>query len=185
MEQSHTWIQYITQCGMCSSNVSAEGCKDGWTDGWTDGGTDGGTDKWYWPPGVWFNIKMSYYQYRKSHCGDKTILRPDNGIPYTSKMTSLYWIRAQATLRSKGSINVNTRIWGASLYFTSLQNAFLWYFSVDWNNIPHPVLQFVLQMRWQSCHLISNTNFTADLWSWIKDQQIYNLMETAWRVPQL
>ena len=42
------------------------------------------------------NIKMSSYQYRKSHCGDKTILRPSylhNGISYTDKMTSLYWIR--------------------------------------------------------------------------------------------
>ena len=27
-------------------------------------------------PGGWFNIKMPSYQYRKSHCGDKTILRP-------------------------------------------------------------------------------------------------------------
>ena len=26
--------------------------------------------------GPWFNIKMSSYQYRKSHGGDKTILRP-------------------------------------------------------------------------------------------------------------
>ena len=49
-------------------------------------------------PGPWFNIKMSSYQYRNSHCGDKTILRPSylhNGIPYTGKMTSLYWIRVQ------------------------------------------------------------------------------------------
>ena len=48
--------------------------------------------------GPWFNIKMSPYQYRKSHCGDKTILRPSylhNGISYTGKTTSLYWIRAQ------------------------------------------------------------------------------------------
>ena len=48
------------------------------------------------PTGSWFNIKMSY-QHRKSHCGDKTILRPSylhNGISYTGKMTSLYWIRA-------------------------------------------------------------------------------------------
>ena len=47
--------------------------------------------------GPWFNIKMSSYQYRKSHCGDKTILRPSylhNGISYTGKMTSLYWIGA-------------------------------------------------------------------------------------------
>ena len=48
--------------------------------------------------GPWFNIKMISYQYRKSHCGDKTILRPSylhNEISYTGKMTSLYWIRAQ------------------------------------------------------------------------------------------
>ena len=43
-----------------------------------------------------FNIKMSSYQYRKSHCGDKTVVRSSylyNGISYTGK-TSLYWIRA-------------------------------------------------------------------------------------------
>ena len=48
-------------------------------------------------PGPWFNIKMSSYQYRKSHCLDKTILLPsylNNGISYTGKMTSLYWIGA-------------------------------------------------------------------------------------------
>ena len=40
---------------------------------------------------------MSSYQYRKSHYGDKTILRPfylHNGISHTGKTTSLYWIRA-------------------------------------------------------------------------------------------
>ena len=48
-------------------------------------------------PGGQINIKMWSYQYRKSHCGDKTIWRPfylHNGISYTGKMTSLYWIRA-------------------------------------------------------------------------------------------
>ena len=48
--------------------------------------------------GPWLNIKMSSYQYRKSHCGDKTILRPPylhNGNSYTGKTTSLYWIGAQ------------------------------------------------------------------------------------------
>ena len=47
-----------------------------------------------------FNIKMISYQHRKSHCRDKTILRPSylhNGISYTGKMTSLYWIRAQVS----------------------------------------------------------------------------------------
>ena len=41
--------------------------------------------------GLWCNIKMSSYQYRKSHYGDKTILRPSylhNGISYTGKTTS-------------------------------------------------------------------------------------------------
>ena len=45
-------------------------------------------------PGPWFNIKVSPCQYRKSHCGDKTIVRSfylHNGISYTGKMTSLYW----------------------------------------------------------------------------------------------
>ena len=48
-------------------------------------------------PGPWFNIKMSYFQYRKSHCGAKTILRPSylhNGISYTGKTASLCWIGA-------------------------------------------------------------------------------------------
>ena len=46
--------------------------------------------------GPWFNVKMLSYQYRKSHCRDKTILRLSylrSGISYTGKMTSLYWIR--------------------------------------------------------------------------------------------
>ena len=37
------------------------------------------------------------YQYRKSNCGNKTILGPSylhNGISYTVKMTSLYWFGA-------------------------------------------------------------------------------------------
>ena len=44
-----------------------------------------------------FNIKMSSYQYRKSHCGDKTVVRSSylhNGTSYTGKMSSLYWIGA-------------------------------------------------------------------------------------------
>ena len=49
--------------------------------------------------GPWFNIKMPSYRYRKSHCGDKTVVRSSylhNGISYTVKMTFLYWIRAQS-----------------------------------------------------------------------------------------
>ena len=63
------------------------------------------SNEWH-KPGGWFNIEMPSYQYRKSHCGDKTILRPSylhNGISYTGKMTSLYWTRALTTWQ-------NTRI---------------------------------------------------------------------------
>ena len=57
---------------------------------------------WHHPlPGPRFNIKISPYQYRKSHCGDKTVIRSSylrNGISYTGKKSSLYWIRALADL---------------------------------------------------------------------------------------
>ena len=51
--------------------------------------------------GPWFNINMSSYKYRKSHCGDKTILRPSylhNWISYTGKTISLYRIGAQVPM---------------------------------------------------------------------------------------
>ena len=54
-------------------------------------------------PAVRLNKKMSSYQYRKSHCGDKTVVRSSylhNGISYTGKMLSLYWIRAQVVDQS-------------------------------------------------------------------------------------
>ena len=48
-----------------------------------------------------FNIKVSSNQYRKSHCGNKTVVRSSylhNGISYTGKMTSLYWISPQVCI---------------------------------------------------------------------------------------
>ena len=63
-------------------------------------------------PGGWFNKKMSCYLYRKSHYGDKMILRPSylhNGISYTGKTTSLYWIRAHWAHLSMGKFTVH---WG-------------------------------------------------------------------------
>ena len=58
-------------------------------------------------PGPWFNIKMSSYQYRKSHCGDKTVVRSSylhNGISYTGKMTSLYWFSPQVIIWTKAGL---------------------------------------------------------------------------------
>ena len=49
-------------------------------------------------PGPWFNIKISSYRYRKSHCGDNTVVRSSylhNGISYTGKTISLYWFSPQ------------------------------------------------------------------------------------------
>ena len=57
-------------------------------------------------PGPWFKLKMTSYQYRKSHCGDKTILRPSylhNGISDTVKITSIYWIGDQVLYTSTTS----------------------------------------------------------------------------------
>ena len=47
----------------------------------------------------WFNIHS--YQYRKSHCWDKGLLRLSyfhNEISYTGKTAYLYWIKAQASM---------------------------------------------------------------------------------------
>ena len=52
-------------------------------------------------PGPRFNIKISSYQYRKSHWGDKMVVRSSylhNGISYTGQVTSLCWIRALASM---------------------------------------------------------------------------------------
>ena len=75
-------------------------------------------------PGPRFNIKMTSYQYRKSHCGDKTILRPSylhNGISYTGKTTSLYWIKALViywivclSLASTESMSKTQRAWSCN-----------------------------------------------------------------------
>ena len=51
----------------------------------------------YWGQGPDSIKRCRYCQYRKSHCGDKTILRPSylhNGISYTGKTPPLYWVRA-------------------------------------------------------------------------------------------
>ena len=65
-------------------------------------------------------MKMSSYQYKKSHCGDKTVVRSSyihNGIYYTGKTTSLYWIRAQHLSKCKS-------VWNAipSRYMSKISN---------------------------------------------------------------
>ena len=76
---------------------------------------------------------MKSYQYRKSHCGDKMILRPSylhNGISYTGKMSSLYSIRVQATsiswrhVRVSAENNVGQMLLKCHLNFTRFVEAF-------------------------------------------------------------
>ena len=85
----------------------------------------------YISSGPRFNIKMSSYQYRKSHCGDKTVVRSSylhNGISYTDKMTSLYWIRAlnerRVDSRSEAFLNQNFAYW----FF--IARTTLWYIDI-------------------------------------------------------
>ena len=69
-----------------------------------------------WNQGADSIKKMPSYQYRKSHYGDKTILRPSylhDGISHTGKVASLYWIRALAPVplsifRSNSKIHENS-----------------------------------------------------------------------------
>ena len=78
---------------------------------------------------------MTSYQCRKSHCGDKTILRPSylhNGISYTGKMTSLYWIRALILIKLEATETVKQNIiilvWINQNYNTcSTQKKLLWH----------------------------------------------------------
>ena len=63
--------------------------------------------------GPWFNIKMSSYLYRKSHCGDKTVVRSSyhhNWVSYTGKMTSLYWFSPQDAICQYFNENVHKYI---------------------------------------------------------------------------
>ena len=84
-----------------------------------------------WCPGPRFNMNMLSYQYRKSHCGDKTVVRSfylHNGISYTGKMSFLYWTGAVVPLAQGIYIHHNEMadryMWGVTL----LHN-----FKFDWS----------------------------------------------------
>ena len=89
--------------------------------------------------GHWFNIKISSYQYRKSHCGDEMILRPPylhNGIFYTGKMTPLYCIRAPIRIAS----------WNMMLH------------------VSHHKLLLLTEIRWVSSKFISPEANMGPIW---------------------
>ena len=72
-------------------------------------------------PGPWFNKKMSSYQYRKSHCGDNTVVRLSylhNGFPIPVRR--LYAPAHQA--KALDSHQSQTKIfWSLHRQMTSLQ----------------------------------------------------------------
>ena len=55
---------------------------------------------------------MSSYQYRKSYCGDKTVVRSSylhNGASYTGKIASLYWTNPLGPFHERFSIVIQIR----------------------------------------------------------------------------
>ena len=104
-----------------------------------------------WPGGR-INVKMWSYQYRKSHWGDKTILRPfylHNGISYTGKKTYLYWIRALATTKHNQAQTVyilglvcHRQVWRTGNYipqylWDAITNPCPWYSTRIWLTSPY------------------------------------------------
>ena len=81
---------------------------------------------------------MPSYQHRKSHCGDKTILRPSylhNGISYTGKTASLYWIRA---------------LWFIQGYFTCTGTS-VWLTPCRWSDSEKDIRTFAKLLYYVHC----------------------------------
>ena len=76
MKQLYFHSNFIEVCSQVSTGTSDGLALNTWhAITWTN------VDQDPWP---WFNIKMSSYQYMKSHCGGKTVIRLSclhNGIP--------------------------------------------------------------------------------------------------------
>ena len=63
---------------------------------------------------------MPTYQYRKSHCGDQTVVRSSylhNGTSYTGKMASLYWFSPLVSIYEHLKLSVK---WAAVVYSGTL-----------------------------------------------------------------
>ena len=101
---------------------------------------------------------MLSYQYRESHCGDQTVLRLSylhDGISFTGKMTSLYWIRAL----SFATINSSPLDKMAIISQTTDSNAFSWmkksvyWLEFHWKLFPR--VQLIIIQHWFRC-MVSN-----------------------------
>ena len=73
----------------------------------------------FWSIIIWALIQYHrhrFYQYKISNCGDKTVVRWSylhNGISYTGKMTSLYWISPLVTWRTDPFFKTQIARWYA------------------------------------------------------------------------
>ena len=115
--------------------------------------------------GPWFNIKMPSYQYRKSHCGDKTVVRSSylhNGISYTGKMVSFYWI-------SPLEWTVNHIYWICKVHKNVIKDQFVsessqWEMTLHCNAVYHwlgaytndPCVMIISNNVWNMCPISSS-----------------------------
>ena len=121
---------------------------------------------------------MLFYQYRKSHCGDETVVRSSslpNGISYTGKMVaSLYWISPRWSTPSPRREPVNTAM--AFMRFRchgdlQLQPKRVWMCSL--NNVPHYVCRLAICMRTGQHVKTASSIATNRIWFYIIRCQNY------------
>ena len=99
-------------------------------------------------PGSWFNIMVTSYQYRKSHCGDKMIFWPSylhNRISHTGKITSLYW-NGFLTMSFKMADKISTSlvaVWVLYLYVLNLSEGAKRYTTGNWNPSPSKIRAYL------------------------------------------
>ena len=83
----------------------------------------------------WFGVIKMSFQYRKSHCGDKTVVISsyfDHGIPYSGKITS--------------APRFGSRWFIAQLVDQHLKNGFSWLFKFKFK-----ILYLLIQVHLSSC----------------------------------
>ena len=114
---------------------------------------------------------MSSYQYRKYHCGDKTVARSSylhNGISYTGKMAALYWDGPQGL------------IYNHSLSYTrALLSNFILFFCGLWLLI-HALNSVVLYINCCWCQGMDWISLAPDPWNGVWGRCIHGFGSSTW-----
>ena len=105
-------------------------------------------------------------QYRKSHCGDKTILRSSylhSGISYTGKKASLYWISPQDIYKQNNDQVQIPYTYRGHIYYNGL------------TLIPAWVSNFIRYKVWgEITYALPNFKSAAvEVWEWIFLSTLY------------